>query len=415
MLTRTCSSPGKVILFGEHSVVHEKSAVVTSIDLRTTVTIRSLTHHDRGDSDKMKIELRDFSTSVSFEKQELFLFLRTLLRSHKSKMMQLFFDRPDAGILDTLMESIRTFVSSNLHKDEVSAHYNATNSISCILLFLLLAVYRFDDCPGTGLDFCLPDEIVISSRIPIGCGLGTSGAFCCSVSGCILSFYDLWSSDEHKSETQTKEDDNSKLSQTQKIEINKWAFIGECVFHARPSGVDNFVSCFGNIVKYRQAPTGLTAEFGGKIFEGSDIKLLVVNTGKPRQTREMVEKVRSFVETENEAALPILSEMDEISNRAWDLLQGTFGSDTKGKLDALVVQNQSCLEKLGVSSPEIRSVLSILEEFRHCGKLTGGGGGGCVICFMEGDPAPELSATLHEHGFTWFIAPFTPFGTILES
>ena len=41
------------------------------------------------------------------------------------------------------------------------------------------------------------------------------------------------------------------LSDKDKERINRWAFVGEQIIHGRPSGIDNSVSTFGNVLDFR--------------------------------------------------------------------------------------------------------------------------------------------------------------------
>ena len=50
-----------------------------------------------------------------------------------------------------------------------------------------------------------------------------------------------------------------------------------------------------------------------------------------------------------------------------------------------ISMNQQYLQELGVSCPEIDDVVATMMEFEVHGKLTGAGGGGCVIGFPK-DP-----------------------------
>jgi mevalonate kinase len=43
------------------------------------------------------------------------------------------------------------------------------------------------------------------------------------------------------------------------------------------------------------------------------------------------------------------------------------------------------LNELGVSSKEIENVIDVISKYNVIGKLTGAGGGGCVIGFSKGD------------------------------
>ena len=66
-------APGKLILFGEHSVVHAKPAIATSISLYTYARFLTV---DSSHS-KLAIELKDFNKSVDFSVSDLEKFAAT--------------------------------------------------------------------------------------------------------------------------------------------------------------------------------------------------------------------------------------------------------------------------------------------------------------------------------------------------
>ena len=57
-----------------------------------------------------------------------------------------------------------------------------------------------------------------------------------------------------------------------------------------------------------------------------------------------------------------------------------------------VSMNQQYLQEIGVSSPEIDEVVATMMEHEVHGKLTGAGGGGCVIGFPKDPKALDLAA-----------------------
>ena len=52
--------------------------------------------------------------------------------------------------------------------------------------------------------------------------------------------------------------------------------------------------------------------------------------------------------------------------------------------------NQQYLQELGVSSPEIDDIVATCMENEVHAKLTGAGGGGCVLCLPK-DPDSDLT------------------------
>lgn len=62
----------------------------------------------------------------------------------------------------------------------------------------------------------------------MGAALGSSAAYCVALSAALPAFSD-----------------------SMKLDVNKWAFEEEKIIHGRPFGVDNSVSTFGNVIRYK--------------------------------------------------------------------------------------------------------------------------------------------------------------------
>lgn len=84
----------------------------------------------------------------------------------------------------------------------------------------------------------VPVDVVITSELPLGSGLGSSAAFCVALSAALLALSGTVDVDrEHRGWIVYKEDELDLL--------NKWAFEGEKIIHGKPSGIDNTVSTYG--------------------------------------------------------------------------------------------------------------------------------------------------------------------------
>ena len=80
--------------------------------------------------------------------------------------------------------------------------------------------------------------MVVTSELPLGAGLGSSAAFCVSVSAALLALSDSVTPDFSKQGWSVYGENELEL-------VNKWAFEGEKIIHGKPSGIDNSVSTFG--------------------------------------------------------------------------------------------------------------------------------------------------------------------------
>lgn len=83
-----------------------------------------------------------------------------------------------------------------------------------------------------------PATVTVTSELPLGAGLGSSAAFCVSLSGALLALSECCEFDDSLQGWVSLR--NSELDL-----VNKWAFEGEKIIHGRPSGIDNTVSTYG--------------------------------------------------------------------------------------------------------------------------------------------------------------------------
>jgi len=209
-----------------------------------------------------------------------------------------------------------------------------------------------------------PVRIVVDSDVPIGGGLGSSAAMACAflkAAGALKKIefgpQELW----------------AKAQEMEKI------------FHGTPSGIDAAVSAHGGLVEF----------CAGKIshFKCPEIPLLIGDTGISKNTRQTVSRVRNIYDSEREKAEAILNEIGTISLAG---KQALIQNDLKA-LGKLMNQNHALLKKLGVSSPELDNLVSAALNAGALGaKMTGGGGGGCMIAIAQ-EPGP-ISKAIEDAG-----------------
>ncbi|UJG39633.1 MAG: mevalonate kinase [Candidatus Heimdallarchaeum aukensis] len=217
-------------------------------------------------------------------------------------------------------------------------------------------------------------QILIKSQIPPSAGLGSSAAV--SVSLAMLG---------------TKIS-NKKLTLE---EINKIAFQAEKIQHGTPSGIDNFISTFGGGVYYLK-----------KSLERIDIskisfKIVIINTKVTRNTKDLVLAVKKRYEKNKEYTKEILNEIKTITEQAKTAIEKGMTE----KIGELMNQNQVALDKLGVGHKKITETVNILRSEGAIGaKLTGAGGGGCVLgIFSSKQEASIAVKRAEDEGFEAFI------------
>lgn len=141
--------------------------------------------------------------------------------------------------------------------------------------------------------------------------------------------------------------------------------------------------------------TALAAFGGYQIVEGSarsidlpQIGLVVGFTGRDHDTRAEVEKVQRLRAGYPQVVDPIFRAMGEISRVAPDLIRG-------GRLQELGVLfdvNHGLLEAVGVGTRELSELVYASRGAGRAfgAKLTGAGGGGCMIALPRTDPEDTL-------------------------
>lgn len=159
---------------------------------------------------------------------------------------------------------------------------------------------------------------------------------------------------------------------------------GERVFHGEPSGLDSRVAAQGGVVRFVRGEASEAVALGGPL------PLVIVPSGIPRSTATQVAKVRARRDRQPEltrAVLGALATAVESGTRALaehDLV--AFGE----------VMNvaHALLAAIDVSSPALDALQSqAITAGARGAKLTGAGGGGCLLVLPPSDPT-ELVASL---------------------
>lgn len=288
------SAPGKVILFGEHSVVYRGPAVVLAIDKRAHVVAERRT-------DK-----------------------------------KIFFDAEDLGYSGYFLE--------DAYHPERGEPWRGKG-----LGALMTAACRTMEHLGedTGL------TLTIRSEIPVAVGLGSSAAVCVATVAAVGALLEGELSDE---------------------KICTLAYEGEKVIHGTPSGVDNNISTYGGILKYEK---GVGFE-RFKIEHG--LPFVIGNTRRRRSTRRMVESVRALRERNTEIVDGVIDALGRISREG---LCALIDANLPQMGDLMNI-GHGLLSALGVSSPDLDLLVYASRRAGALGaKLTGAGGGGCMIALSE--------------------------------
>lgn len=218
-------------------------------------------------------------------------------------------------------------------------------------------------------------HITTKADFPPERGLGSSAAAAGAVIRAILDYY------------------NIKAKEKQIFELTQTA---ERIAHGHPSGLDATATAASWPVRFQH----------GK-FSRMDINMrawiILADSGHKGMTRVTVEALRKYLKSQPETVSKLLEELGRLAAEAeYDLANGRAKN-----MGERMTRVHKILAELGVSTPQLDSLVRTACEHGALGaKLTGGGGGGCVIALAESaEDARKVSAALREAGAqnTWIV------------
>ncbi|CAI9764292.1 unnamed protein product [Fraxinus pennsylvanica] len=366
-------APGKIILAGEHAVVHGSTAVAAAIDLYTYVTLGFPTPSDNDDT--LKLHLKDMDLEFSWPVGRIKEVLPDL-GSHATSS-------PSSCSLETTKAIAALVEEQNIPE----AKSGLASGVSTFL-WLYTSIHGYK-----------PAKTVVTSELPLGSGLGSSAALCVAFSAALLALSDSVTLDFSHQGWQMFGDSELDL-------VNKWAFEGEKIMHGKPSGIDNTVSTYGNMIKFRSGE--LT-----RIKTNMPLKMLITNTKVGRNTKALVAGVSERTIRHPKAMASVFSAVDSISCELASIIQSPVTDDLaitekEEKLEELMEMNQGLLRCMGVSHASIETVLQSTLKYKLSSKLTGAGGGGCVLTLLpdllSGTVVDKVISELESCGFQCLIA-----------
>lgn len=203
----------------------------------------------------------------------------------------------------------------------------------------------------------------VESEVPPGVGLGSSAALSVATVRAVGAAVGRSLSDE---------------------EVCEAAFHVEHYFHGRPSGIDNTVATFGGLLRFVRGEPPL------QLRCPAAPPLVVIVGRQPRQTGAVVARLEEKRRQAPGSVDARLRRIGELASEAEPLLAR---ADWQA-LGEVMLANHALLRELEVSTPELDELVAgALCRGAYGAKLTGGGGGGAVLCLV-----PEA-----RHEFTdWF-------------
>jgi mevalonate kinase len=295
------SAPGKIIISGEHFVVHGAYSVAAAINRRVRVTVSEIT----GDS----------------------------------------------------------YISSG----SIVSRMNANDGRFSLIKSIIRNLFRERTLDRQ------PIAVSVSSEIPPGSGLGSSAAVSVATAAAALKFA------------------GSDTSIRKILEI---ALVGEKEIHGNPSGIDVVTSLRGGILLFSRniEPKPIPLNRG--------VQFLVCYSGKPRRTGTLIDKVEL-----KKKQFP--NYFDSLTRSVSFLSLDVMDAITEGdlpRLGAIMNISQAALSWIGVSTPSIDRLIEEVASQEVFGvKLTGAGGGGCVIGLPKPDSIDSITKFASKNSAFSFI------------
>jgi mevalonate kinase len=196
-------------------------------------------------------------------------------------------------------------------------------------------------------------------RLPSGAGMGSSAALGVAVLRALDAARGLTRSD---------------------AEVYERSLAWEGVFHGNPSGVDNAMATYGGVALFRK---GQPLQ---RVVPRHRVSLVAAYSGVSSSTKLMVDSVGRQYEKEPERVGKLFDAIESI------VLNGKLAleaGDLKG-LGQLMTMNHKLLSALMLSTDALEEMIAAATDAGALGaKVTGAGGGGCMVALVENDAQKE--------------------------
>ena len=218
-------------------------------------------------------------------------------------------------------------------------------------------------------------EIWLGGNLPGFSGIGASAASSVAVARALAEEFEMNLSDER---------------------INEIAYEAEKAYAGTPSGIDNTAATYGGLIWFsknlNEGPNTIE-----RLSIREPVEIVIGNTGIVADTKEMVAGVAMRKKENPEKYDSLFSQAERLAFEARKALED-FDLRTVGKL---MDKNHGLLQEIEVSCEELDYLVDLAREEGALGaKLTGGGGGGCMVALTPGKEVQEtVAAAMEEEGF----------------
>lgn len=200
----------------------------------------------------------------------------------------------------------------------------------------------------------------VDSDIPVGSGLGSSAAVTIASIGALNELFGCGLSLE---------------------EIAKTGHEIEIMVQGAASPTDTYVSTFGGVVTIPER----------RKLRIPDCGIVIGDTGIFSSTKELVANVKKLRESYPELIEPLMASIGKISEIGESLvMEGDYPA-----IGRLMNVNQGLLDALGVNILELsRLIYSARKAGAYGAKITGAGGGGCMVALTATDRCMQVAEAM---------------------
>ncbi|MFB5599106.1 MAG: mevalonate kinase [Nitrososphaeraceae archaeon] len=211
-------------------------------------------------------------------------------------------------------------------------------------------------------------EFKVNSSIPYGVGLGSSAAISVATAASLSNIF----------KTMTRE------------KILELAIETEKLVHSNSSGADCIVATYGGLLFYQKNTSFKKLKLREKL------SFVLVLTGIRHSTGSLVKFVKNYRSSNTNDFHKLANISENITKRAVRALE----EGNNILLGQLMNENQILLEKIGVSNKIIGKIIKLCDKYEALGsKITGAGGGGCVLVLVEEETKENFMCSIRKEGF----------------
>jgi mevalonate kinase len=217
--------------------------------------------------------------------------------------------------------------------------------------------------------------IWLGGNLPGFSGLGASAASSVAIARAIAEEFGL------------------KLSDAQ---INDVSYEAEKAYAGNPSGIDNTAATFGGLIWFKKNLNSGVNEIEQLSIQ-EPVEIVIGNTGIVANTKAMVSGVAERKEQNPEKYGRIFKQAEDLAIKGKAALKA-FDLKLVGKL---MNENHRLLQEIEVSCKELDDLVDLARKQGAVGaKMTGGGGGGCMLALTPGKALQEnVASAIEAQGF----------------